>query len=429
MSQVTCGTILRRAREQKGYDLDSVARRLRIRPDVLRTIEHDDFANMPPRGYARNMVNAYSRLLGLNPTDVVNKFLDDAYAYDVKHLREQPSKRGNGGFEIGHEKRYSRADAKKDEAEANTLRGQGLRSSSSVGRVLYDDRTEYARRSYGANADDMDETDNWRSSSHGSRNRNRNSEGTSAGIGAAGPRNGNRRGVSRREERAGIGTVYAGSNEYSNGFLGGSDQRGRSNRSIYSANASSGLVGKLPIIIAAAVVLIIIIIVLSFIIGNRNSVQSNVADLPVTGISDTTTSEDEEVTPVVELAPTSVQVTYEVKNGQDAYLEIYVDDGEATAEMINGPATKTVEVTGKWTITTWAKDAITLTVDGEKVEMTSNEDYGGMYAYTVDFNAVLEAWNAEHPNSTKSSSATSSTSSSSSSSSLSSTGSSAGSNA
>ena len=65
MAQMTSGKVLREARERKGYDLNTVARRLRIRPDILRAIESGDSAAMPPRGYTRNMVNAYAKLLGL----------------------------------------------------------------------------------------------------------------------------------------------------------------------------------------------------------------------------------------------------------------------------------------------------------------------------------------------------------------------------
>ena len=35
MGQVSFGTVLREARERKGYDVQSAARRLRIRPDIL----------------------------------------------------------------------------------------------------------------------------------------------------------------------------------------------------------------------------------------------------------------------------------------------------------------------------------------------------------------------------------------------------------
>ena len=173
----------------------------------------------------------------------------------------------------------------------------------------------------------------------------------------------------------------------------------------------------MPIIVVAGVVLIILIIVLSIVIGSRGNAQTDVSTLPVTGISDTTTEEDEEVTPVKEVAPTSVTVKYDVKNGQSAYVEIFVDDGDAQPLMLTGPTSQTVDVTGKWTIATWAKDAITLTVDGEKVDMQTSQDHGGMYAYTVDFNKVLDEWNATHNTKTSSSSSSSASSSSSSSSS------------
>ena len=72
VAHMKSGMVLREARERKGYELATVARRLRIRPDILRAIENNDFSLMPPRGYTRNMVNAYARLLGLNPTEIVN---------------------------------------------------------------------------------------------------------------------------------------------------------------------------------------------------------------------------------------------------------------------------------------------------------------------------------------------------------------------
>ena len=62
MGQVSFGTVLREARERKGYDVQSAARRLRIRPDILRALENNDFSRLPARGYTRNMVNAYARL-------------------------------------------------------------------------------------------------------------------------------------------------------------------------------------------------------------------------------------------------------------------------------------------------------------------------------------------------------------------------------
>lgn len=38
---------------------------------------------MPPRGYSRNMINAYARFLGLNANDVTRMYLDESYANQI----------------------------------------------------------------------------------------------------------------------------------------------------------------------------------------------------------------------------------------------------------------------------------------------------------------------------------------------------------
>ena len=147
MAQVTFGTVLQEARERKGLDLSTAARRLRIRPDILRSIEEDDFARMPPRGYTRNMVNAYARLLGLNPTEITRMYLDEAYAYQVGRARSdvRPS-----GFDMGGTSRTKRSGAARpaphEEPEERVPR------QNAFGRTLYDDRTSYTRPDYGRGA-------------------------------------------------------------------------------------------------------------------------------------------------------------------------------------------------------------------------------------------------------------------------------------
>ncbi len=77
MDRERFGTILADARVRQGIDLSTVSRDLRIRVDILRAIEDSDTERMPPRGYARNMVHAYARYLGLNPSTVTRLYLDD----------------------------------------------------------------------------------------------------------------------------------------------------------------------------------------------------------------------------------------------------------------------------------------------------------------------------------------------------------------
>lgn len=81
--QTSFGDMLRNARERKGLDLSTAARKLRIRPDILRAIEDGDFARMPPRGYTSNMVGAYARLVGLNPSEVTRAYRDEAYQFET----------------------------------------------------------------------------------------------------------------------------------------------------------------------------------------------------------------------------------------------------------------------------------------------------------------------------------------------------------
>ncbi len=104
------GAILRDARESAGEDLVSVARRIRIRPDILECIEDSDLASMPPRGYSRNMINAYARYLGLNPTEIVKMYLDAQHEFQLESARS--SIRPSGiNMDSGRTRRERRAEA------------------------------------------------------------------------------------------------------------------------------------------------------------------------------------------------------------------------------------------------------------------------------------------------------------------------------
>ncbi len=382
MAQVSSGTILREARERKGYELGTVARRLRIRTDILEAIENGDFSNMPPRGYARNMVNAYARLLGLNPTEIVHMYLDEAYAHQVQKARSSTPSRG--AFEIGHERRLSRSSSRSDSSKSDS--GMGFREKKTVQRGgmtrdLYDDRTEFARHDYGLDDGRVMSPDDWRSPQRKAHRTSLRSETNSGGSSLGFNLGGNpfARSESRRSSR---GTSLGNSN-YTNFYAG--------------PKAPNIITSHLPIIIAAALLLIIIIVILSVVIGSKNNAPTNnVADLPVTGISDTTGEEEEVQAQPVELAPTSVHVKYEVKPGCECYAEIYENDGDAQPLMLGERESAELEVTGKWTFTTWVPDNVIITVDGKRVSMVTDENYGGMSYYTVDFNQILNQWNEEH---------------------------------
>ena len=112
MDEMNFGDVLRQAREQSGEDLVSVARRIRIRPDILERIEASDIESMPPRGYSRNMINAYARYLGLNTTEIVKMYQNAQYRNQVEHARENIKPLG---FEMPSTRRESVRERHQDE--------------------------------------------------------------------------------------------------------------------------------------------------------------------------------------------------------------------------------------------------------------------------------------------------------------------------
>ena len=373
MAQMTSGKVLREARERKGYDLATVARRLRIRPDILRAIEAGDFSAMPPRGYTRNMVNAYARLLGLNPTEIVNMYLDEAYADQVQRAR---GKAPSSGFNMEREPRRSRSrnrsqrDTDIGDIDARTGRRQvTYENRSYLTRDLYDDRTQFSRDDYGITRE--------------------------------------RTGRSDRSERDFL-SHHSGYSE--NGYSHFEDRtprRGRRDIHVgqtpmqFSASRLPGfLQSRVALIGVIAIVVVIIAIILFVVFGHKDvPQQDDVSQLPVSGIKDTTGEADgeasEEAAPV-EIAPTSAKVVYSVKSGDDCYIETYTNDGDAVPEMLSGPVEKNLEVTGTWTITTYSPDTISVTVDGSPVTLQIDENYQSMYAYTVDFPKILDDWRSTH---------------------------------
>ncbi len=363
MAQVTSGRVLRETRERKGYDLTTVARRLRIRPDILRAIEANDFSSMPPRGYTRNMINAYARLLGLNPTEIVNMFLDESYAHQVQKAR---SAAPSAGFDMGRDRRRSRSE-RRQEVAYDEEEGFGAQQSPSK-RKLYDDRTRYSRDDYGIQRERVRRTDR---SSRDFMSHHSDYPQSDYGI-----YNDDRQ--ARRHRQVHVGHTPM---EYSAPRLPG------------------GLMGRLPLIIAAVAVVVLIIILIVFVFnGGNGGGTDDVSQLPVSGINDTTgTGDDAEADePPVEVAPTSARITYSVGEGNEVYIETYDNSETPKAEMLTGPVEQTLETTGVWTITTFTPDLITVMVNGEQVKLEPNQEYGGMSTYTVDFPKMLEEWRQTH---------------------------------
>lgn len=338
---MTFGTVLREARERKGYDLTTAARRLRIRPDILRAIEENDFSRMPPRGYTRNMVNAYARLLGLNPTEITRMYLDEAYAYQVGRARDEaePTR-----FDIDSPARSRRTRDRSQAPEERTPR------QNAFGRTLYDDRPSYARGGSGAGRRNPEDR------THPSRH------------------------------------AVLPNSQYTNFYAGPSAPSAVRSRLPYLVAG------------AIILILLIVILVLAFGNSNGTS-EDDVPSVPITGLTDTTQEEgggeegdqQQEAAVPQETAPTKAVLTYEVDSGASPWIELYRDGADAPyfGQAVSGPATESIDVTGTLRIDTPQPDVVKVLVDDQPVELTDT-DGDSVYSYTVDFPALLEQWNQEH---------------------------------
>ncbi len=77
------GKYLKRIREEKGYSLNEIARETNIKIDHLVKIEADDIPDNIPSFYIRGYLKKYCDFLGIDSTDVIEK-------YDGMHEPEKP---------------------------------------------------------------------------------------------------------------------------------------------------------------------------------------------------------------------------------------------------------------------------------------------------------------------------------------------------
>src|SRR5919197_3481639 len=71
MAQMAAHEEIREARLRRREDVESLARRAGIRPEMLRAIEDGRFDDLPPGVYARSAIRACAAALGLPADEIV----------------------------------------------------------------------------------------------------------------------------------------------------------------------------------------------------------------------------------------------------------------------------------------------------------------------------------------------------------------------
>lgn len=373
MKHVSFGSTLKEARISKGLDLNTVSLRLRIRPDILKAIEEADFEHIPPRGYARNMINAYAHFLGLDSNDITRRYLDEAYSHQVtvehSHMSDANQRRNQaraGQSPTGGTSSFNRVDA-----------SRAGRSSASQGSV-----NSLGRLTYSLEAEDK----------------------ISGGVNrTAAARMSHEAAANARPHRAQRSTQV--NNRYLNAVEG------------RSSTPSIDISAFLPYILGAAIVAVVLFVVLNLTVCHQDEPTETIpvtsgstastdstdssasADATTIDSSDASSTTSQTVT---ETAPTEFTLGYEVASGKSSYIEIYVDGKIVVSDDISGSKSGSYTSSSKIRFICDNISAVTLTIDDEKQSLKENSS--GIYDKTFKFSSILKKWKKNHPDASSASS-------------------------
>lgn len=365
MHQISFGSVLKEARLAQGRDLASVSRELRIRQDIIVSIENSDFKRMPSRGYARNMIIAYSRLLGLNAQDVSRMYLDQEYAYQVEQahqnvgdsirMHRDPHGRNKGGYDISSFEKVGGRSNRRNRSSVSQPAEKDLYDGSSNG---------FGRAVYSQNADVYPSHHN--------------------------PQ------VAHRARRSAMPT-----GKYGNMYA--------APQNIPNPNRNRNIL--IGIIVA---VVVVVALVVAMMLSHQNAPQTNI---PVTGAQTTQSAQDDassdqqqaSTAAADETAPTEFTLKYSVAKGSESYIEVYVDDKAQESATVSGPAEKSYTSSSKIRFVSTETKGVTVTINDEAVDLKANSS--GIVNQTFTFSDILDQWYADHPNVKRDTSSASSSSS------------------
>ncbi len=347
------GDYLREARERKGIDLVTMARALHIRPDIVEAIERADFKKMPAHGYSKNMVRAYARQVGLDDAKITQLYAQERDAFDGIMPASVP--RGSASRSEARSRRLSEPSQRISSSRPvrPPARSQSLSRSANV-----PERTRSARASQptpegGSSFSDL--------------------------VGSLG------RSSAPKQSMVRSSFTQGGQTGRPSGR--GARMGGAGARSLPALN--------LPVILAVIGAVVVIIIAVILLNGGKQSV-SDVPDIPISGLTDTSATDESSQVPQLATAPSSAVFSFSVEEGAQSWITVTLDGSStpAYASVAEGPVTEDFEVNGTLTFQTANVTPVTLTVDGE--EVTPVADSSGMYTYTVDFPSILAKWKEDH---------------------------------
>jgi hypothetical protein len=396
-------------------------------------MEEGDFERLPDRGYARNMVRGYAHIVGLDQNLISQMYLEELHMFEtgrplaasadthrqasqLRRSNAEGNRRSSSGNAEGQRRTSSRRSDSNNprtqnprtqqgssrrvyEAKSTSSRSQKTSSARNSSRRLGSPDNNEVRAATRSNSARNDSMRAYRRPSQEGRS-GRKSPSANVPLTSLFASNfGKRKQSSNQSARPGVPSVYT--------------QNKRSTPSVAQPTL------KMSFLVAVALVaLIVIVLAIVFSSGSKQAVDE-VPQIPISGLTDTSgssatsastvsasTSDNSAESSASTSAPSN-EFTYTLDSGSKAWVLITKDsdeDNPIVEDVLEGPLTKTIEITESTTFKTANPDPITLKFNGEEVELTqvSGTEY---YTYT----ATPQTSSAKSTDSTTSSSSTDST--------------------
>lgn len=344
----TFGERLRVARENSGYDIETIARILHIRTDILYAIESSDFQKMPPSGYCRNMVRSYARQVGLNQNEICEQYLSELSTWE----------RGN----IPQEEYSAPSNQRRSTSRRSFL---DIMDSGSTAPATPTRQVQSRQPNYDNIIASMNAPKQQRASA-----------------------------TDRRQsfyQRYNTEPAQPHNTRQSQGFSVGAKPQ----VSLPPIDLKMVLLAVLGLIILIALVVVIVLA-----LNKPQETQEQTLTMPISGLTDT---QNQDTSAQEAQKRNFATIKVKVASGEASWCLITIDGAEDTNDVLT--STKTFKVTGTFKLQTANPSPLTITVDDEEQSLALSEE-SGYYEFNYEYTAPEEETTEEESSSDTSSTAT-----------------------
>lgn len=356
------GAKLKNAREEAGFDINTLSRRLHIRADIIKTIENCDFDQMPASGYAKNMIRSYARTVGLNQNEIAEQYLSEYEEYLRRGERHDTRASRRGGS--------SRYQSSRNQSRRYTS-GRYSETKSSLQKSSIQEGNETS----------FDNVNNSRRATKLAR-QDRASDASRSNRAS--------RKQSRQENKNSISTNFASTNRTTRNALRRNNPRTKDMSSSYSLGKKPGVslpsfdVQKLLIVGVSILVLVLVITIATLLLGKNNKQDEDVPTMPISGLTDTSNKDDPIATADDSKVADHATIKVKVDSGSQSWCIVTIDGNQDFAGIIDGGETKSWDVTGSFEFQTANSSPIKLTVDDKEQTLTADTSTG-YYTFSYTF--------------------------------------------